>query len=155
MKSIVAVGSLFFLASSTVFILMAVALRPCLANRNPELLRSSRSLAFLTLSTGVLFIATPLTLSGLSGPGHFVLATLAFGIGYRWRLRGILLGPIILQLTYLMCVVVLTLPGGHPPSALHAIDIGLVSFMAAFFGMLLNRHSLEAPGAALSGGQST
>ena len=133
------------------FVLMAVALRPCFENRDPEQLHSSRSLAFLALSATLLLVAMPLFLFGLSGPGYFVLATLAFGIGYRWRIRGILLGPVILQLAYLMCAVLLASPIDDPVSALEAIDIGLIGFTAAFFGMLLNRHSPEVPGETFPG----
>ena len=81
---------------------------------------------------------------GLATTGHsefqaFVLGGTAFVAGLVWRVRGAVAAPILIQLC---CFLSYTIPNESFPefATTDLINLGIVTFPFAFFGMLANRY---------------
>ena len=122
-------------------VLMAIAIAPFLQQLNPDSLKTRRAGIFLSLALVTILISVPLVLHEISSFGFFVIGGVAFVAGLRWRIRGIILAPLIIQVAYLPFIPFSIADYYDAPSALGLVNIGLVAFPFAYFGMLSNRLS--------------
>ena len=102
---------------------LGAALAPFWRQRVPEALRTRRTSLFLLMIPVVLFLALPAT-DGLGRVGLALLGGVAFATGLIWRVRGIIAGPVIIQILFVLFLVALR-PG---VSALELGSIGLFTF---------------------------
>ena len=123
----------------TSLILMATALAPFAATRNIEDLFERRTIAFVLAALGIAIVGQTLFLYGMSSFGVFLLGIAAFLCGLKWKVRGLLLSPVALQLAYVLMLTFLPDLNMLAKGALDVVTIGFYSFAFAYFGMLSNR----------------
>jgi hypothetical protein len=129
------------LVNSASLVLMAAGIAPFLQQRVADALMSRRTAVFLVLALVVLLFGMPLAHNGIGGYGYFIIGGIAFVVGLRWSIKGIILAPLIIQLSYLLAVALVTTDYRDGPGALDVVNIGLVAFPFAYFGMLSRRLS--------------
>ncbi|HEX9852457.1 MAG TPA: hypothetical protein VGA68_05560 [Woeseiaceae bacterium] len=122
-------------------VLMAAGIAPFLQRWSLEYLNTRRTGIFLVLSLVVLLSGVPLVLYGIWSFGLFVIGGTAFVVGLRWGIKGIILAPLIIQLSCLLAVALLSSDPREGPGASDLVSIGLVAFPFAYFGLLSRRLS--------------
>lgn len=121
-------------------ILMATAFAPFVESRKSEALFERRTVVFVLAALVVVLIGGPLFLYGVNSFGMFLLGTAAYLCGLKWKLRGLLLSPFVLQLAYLSLLpLMITDEYELRERVLDVVDIGFYSFVFAYFGFLSNR----------------
>ncbi|HSD67915.1 MAG TPA: hypothetical protein VLB07_00070 [Woeseiaceae bacterium] len=129
------------LVNGASLVLLAAGIVPFMQQRVTDKLMSRRTAVFLALALMVLLVGMPLAHSGVGGFGYFIIGGIAFVVGLRWSIKGIVLAPLIIQLSYLLAIALVTTDYRDGPGALDVVNIGLLAFPFAYFGMLSRRLS--------------
>lgn len=121
-------------------VFLGVALSPFWRHQDPDALRTGRTSLFLFLTLALQFFGMPVYSSQLGSTGLMLVGGSAYVMGLRWQVRGIVAGPLLIQLVYLLAFSLRCLHSGCGANALDLVNIGLVAFPFAFFGLLSNRY---------------
>lgn len=129
-----------YLADAVGAVLLAAALSPFWRTLEPDVLANRRTRGFLL---AILIV----WLLGLAGGGHTVggvgamlLGGVAYVAGLLWRVRGLLAGPLILQICFLASLFFHGAEGADGLTAYQITNIAIATFPFAFFGFLSNRY---------------
>jgi hypothetical protein len=128
------------IVSACCFGLLGAALAPAWRRKDPALLATRRTAMLLGVAVATAFAVAPFVDGSLETPWYFVIVITALLMGYRWRYRGLILGPAVLMFGYLAMGFALAIPAHSVPSGLTLIDLGAIAFPAAFIGLLLTRY---------------
>lgn len=137
------------MTSSISAALLAVAIAPFWHRQDPASVRTTRTGIFLVLALFVLFFGWWLpelyygVHSGIGDVELMIVGGVAFIAGVIWQVRGIIAGPLIIQLFYLFALVVLCSGDNCHELAYEQVNIGMVAFPFAFFGYLSNRYQVK------------
>jgi len=123
---------------------MAAAFAPCVASRRIETLLQRRTVYFVVAALGVVLIGGSVFLYGLYTLGIFLIGVAAYLCGLKWKVRGLLLSPFILQFAYLLVLPLNPDEYERLAGVLDNISVGLYSFAFAYFGFLSNRLLTDA-----------
>jgi hypothetical protein len=149
----VSVSALFSLVTTLCVGLLGAAVAPCWQSKNPETLKTSRTLGYVIAAVCVAFAAVPIGFTRFEYIHYLVLLVAGLLMGYRWRYQAIVLAPLVLVFAFLSIGFAFARSPGDVPSALRAIDICFVAFPATFIGVLLNRYR-PASSAILNTGEA-
>ncbi len=120
-------------------VLLATALAPFWQSRDAAAIRTSRSTLFLFLALAVYLAGVAAGGMRVGGTGALIIGGIAFLFGMRWRFRGLVLGPLIIQLGFLVAASLATRGHYDTPSSL--VTVGIVAYTFAYFGLLSNRYA--------------
>ena len=120
-------------------VLLATALAPFWQSRDPAAIKTSRSTLFLFLALAVYLAGVAAGGVHVGGIGALIIGGIGFLFGMRWRFRGLVLGPLVIQLGFLVAAS-LSIRGHYDtPSSL--VTVGIVAYTFAYFGLLSNRYA--------------
>ena len=125
-------------------VLLATALAPFWQSRDPAAIRTSRSTLFLLLALAVYLAGVAAGGMHVGGIGALIIGGIAFLFGMRWRFRGLVLGPLVIQLGFLVAASLSI--GGHHDMPSNMVTVGIVAYTFAYFGLLSNRYALTDEG---------
>jgi hypothetical protein len=128
-------------------VLLGVAIAPFWQHQNPASLRTRRTHLFLFLALVVLFFGMPNYFYRLGATSLMLVGGAAYVIGLNWQGRGIIAGPLLIQMLYLLSLIVRCTDQRCGASAYELVNIGLIAFAFAFFGLLSNRYQTPPSGA--------
>lgn len=128
------------LATAAAAGLLGVALGPFWRSQDPDSLPAGRTGLFLLLSLLVLLFGVRASFGHLGSAGMLVVGGIAFAIGLRWQVRGIVAGPLLIQILHLAAQYGTCFVLDCGPTTLELANVGLVAFPFAFFGLLSNRY---------------
>ena len=125
---------------ATAAVLLGAAMAPFWRDQNPVSLCTRRTRAFLFLALLVLCFGMPGYYSSIGSTGLMLVGGAAYIMGIIWQMRGIVAGPLLIQMLYLLGLAVRCADHGCGADAYELINIAFVAFVFAFFGLLSNRY---------------
>ncbi len=120
--------------------LLGAAIEPYWRHKDAALVRNGRSSTFLFLSFALVLVGVALDVGGY---WTLLLCGCAFMIGLTWQIRGLISGPLIILIGYLLALV-LTFGGYYATARVYyLVSIGFVVLPFALIGLLAGRPAIS------------
>ncbi|MEL0585541.1 MAG: hypothetical protein AAES65_11785 [Candidatus Thiodiazotropha sp. (ex. Lucinoma kazani)] len=124
-------------------VLLGVAIAPFWRDQDPASLRINRTRLFLILALVVLFFGMPNYTRSIGSTGLMLVGCAAYIMGLIWQVRGIIAGPLLIQMLYLLGQIVGCIDDSCHANAYELVNIAFVAFVFGFFGLLSNRYQVH------------